>query len=133
MLVEKDIKRLFQQLVQDDTVHIAVDGVDVLVRVFDHASKLFLSATVYTGGNFIPQSVRKTVGLHAPFMRDEQIKTYITVDDNHYLININYIGKMDCYSDSLRQLLEEFSWLAEQWRSYLDERGKQDLIHIHVK
>lgn len=134
MLVEKDIKRLFQQLSQDDSVHITVNGIDILIRAFDNASKLFLSTMVYGGGNFIPQSIRRILNQPVPFAHDERVKTYLTVDDNHYQIYLNYIGRMDSlHNESFKILLEEFSWLGEQWHDYLDEHGKQDLIHIRVK
>ena len=33
----------------------------------------------------------------------------------------------------LRQLIEEFGWIAENWRLYLDEHDKNDLVHVRVK
>lgn len=135
MLLEKDIKKLFQQLIHDEPVHVQVNGSDFLVRIFDNSSKLFISTPVFKGGNFIPQSVRNVLNKKVPFQRDDQIKTYLTVDDNRYQVHLNYIGKVEdaVKSELFKDLLEEFSWLAAQWIEFLDEHGKQDLIHVRVK
>ena len=132
MLVEKELRKLFRQLLQDDVVHIEVDGSDIIVRVYEGASKLFVSTPVYNGGNFIPKSVRKSLEEKTPFARDH-IKTYFTVDENNFQISLNYIGKLDLEQNIMfKDIIEEFSWLAEEWRRYLDEHDKNDLIYVRV-
>jgi hypothetical protein len=132
MLIEKDLKKLYQQLLQEDVVHVEIGGTDVTLRVFDNASKLALSTAVFNGGNFIPKSVRNCISQKAPFPSD--IKTYLTVDEGHYQILLNYLGTLDyLHQDSFRSLLENFSWIADEWRLYLEEHGKNDLIYVRVK
>jgi hypothetical protein len=134
MLVEKkEFKKLFQKLIEEDTAHFNVGGSDIYIRVIDKASKLSLSTQVYFGGNFIPKSVRSCIVKQAPFSHGS-IKTYLTVDENHFQVYLNYLGKLDSlHSDSFKMLLEEFSWLADEWRLYLDEHDKHDLVYVHVK
>lgn len=134
MLVEKkELKRLFQKLIEEDTAHFNLGGSDIYIRVLDKASKLSLSTQVYFGSNFIPKSVRSCIAKSAPFSHDS-IKTYLTVDENHFQINLNYLGRLESLqSDTFKTLLEEFSWLADEWRLYLDEHDKHDLVHIRVK
>ena len=135
MLLEKDIKKLFQQLLIDQQVHFIVDGTDVNIRIFDHASKLSLSAPVYHGGNYIPKSVRSSLSKKMPFSTQyEHIRTYLTVDEDNFRVFLNYLDRLDhLNNESFRMLLEEFSWIANEWRLHLDEDDKQDLVHIFVK
>lgn len=133
MLIEKELKKIFRQLLQDDIAHIDVDGFDVTVRVFDQASKLSLSTPVYFGGNFIPKSVRTSLSQKVPFARDH-VKAYLSVDENNYQINLNYLGRLNgLQNETFKGLLEDFSWLASEWRLFLDEHDKNDLIHVRVK
>lgn len=132
MLVEKEIQKLYQQLLQDDVVHVNVGRSDITVRAFDHASKLSLSTPVYEGGNFIPKSVRASLSKSVPFAR-ENLKTYLSVDEPSYQVALNYLGRLENFhNDSFRELLEEFGGLADDWRLYLDEHDKNDLVHVHV-
>lgn len=134
MLVEKDIKKLFQQLVKDDSAHVQVEAHDILVRVFDNASKLYLTTPIYKGSNYIPKSVRQSISLKAPFSTNDQIRTYLTLDEEQFHISLNYVGLLDgANNDSFKKLLEDFGWLAEQWQRHLDDNDKKDLIHVRVK
>lgn len=133
MIIEKDLRKLFHQLIHDDVAQILLGGSTITIRVFDHASKLALSTPVYLGGNFIPKSVRKCLSQKAPF--DEGwIKTQLSVDENDFKINLNYTGAVnDLNNQKFKDLLEEFSWQADEWRFFLDEHDKNDLIHVRVK
>ena len=133
MIIQKDLKRLFAQLLHDDFARITIDGAEVLVRIYDRAAKFSLVTPVYFGSNFIPNSVRQCVAKRAPFDHGE-IKTFLTVDENNFQINLNYLGTTEPLSNQFFvELLEQFSWLAQEWRLYLDENDKNDLIHIRVK
>lgn len=135
MLIEKELQKIFRQLLQDDAVHIAVDGFDILVRVFDGTSKLFLCTSVYMGGNFIPKSVRTCLSQKATFLNNPTlIKTFLSVDEENYQITLNYIGRLEhIHNETFRILLEDFTSLATQWRDHLDEHDKNDLLHVRVK
>lgn len=133
MIVEKDLKKLFEELCCHDMGTISISGSPVTVRVFDQGSKLALATEVYNGGNYIPQSVRRCL-LQKPPFRPAVIKTYLNVDENNYQISLNYLGPVDQISEpKFRDILEEFSWLAEEWRLFLDEHDKNDLVHVRVK
>ena len=130
---EKDLKQLFQQLYHDETAYLTVGGSEIAIRIFDNASKLSLSTQVYFGGNFIPKSVRACVAGQSPFSQNS-IKTSLQIDEDNFQILLNYLGKVDRLpSEFFCSLLEEFSWLAYEWRLYLDEHDKQDLVYLRVK
>ena len=52
MIIEKELKKLFHQLVESDIAHIDVMGSNIVVRIFDDSQKLSLSTPVYQGGNW---------------------------------------------------------------------------------
>lgn len=132
MIIEKDLKKLFQQLDHDEDAQITLAGNDIHIKVFDDASKISLLTTVYYGGNFIPKSVRNGISQKSPFNR-VSIKTSLAVDENRYQVNLHYLGHLEQMNNqNFNRLLEEFTWLAHAWRAYLDEHDKNDLIHVHV-
>lgn len=133
MLLERDLKKLFHQLVHEDIAQISLGNSDITVRVLDGESKLTLTTPVYFGGNFIPKSVRNCLSQKSPF-NQATIKTSLSVDENNFLVYLNYLGSLDNLNrKGFSDLLEEFTWLADEWRLFLDERDRNDLIHIHVK
>jgi hypothetical protein len=133
MVIQKELKKLFHRLSKDDFAEVEMGGSNVLVRVFDQKSTLSLSTPVYFGGNFIPKSVRHCISMKAPFIHNG-IKTTLSVDEENFKIYLNYLGLTDNLNgDRFNDLLEEFAWLADEWRFYLDENDKNDLIHIHAR
>lgn len=133
MIIEKDLKKLFQQLDHDDVAQVTLAGSDVLIRVFDDASKISLATTVYYGGNFIPKSVRNGISQKSPF-NNISIKTSLAIDERQYLVNLNYLGHLEHLNNqNFTHLLEEFTRLAHAWRAYLDEHDKNDLVRVHVQ
>jgi hypothetical protein len=133
MIVEKELKKVFHQLVHTDVAHISVDGFDVTIRVFDHSTKLALSTSVYFGGNFIPKSVRHCVTGKPPF-DSGYIPTSLSIDEEKFEVDLNYEGAIhNLNNQSFIDLLEEFSWVAQEWRLHLDEHDKNDLVHVRVK
>lgn len=133
MIIEKELKKIFNQLVHEDVAQISVGGFDIKIRVFDDASKLTLSTLVYVGGNFIPKSVRLCASQKPPFP-PASISTSLHLNEEKFEVDLNYLGRLDHINNqSFIDLLEEFSSIAEQWRLYLDEHDKNDLVHVRVK
>lgn len=133
MVMQKDLKKLFHQLYHGEIAHIELGGSNIMIRYLSDESKIALTTPVYLGGNFIPKSVRNCVSLKAvPFVSDN-IKTYLTVDENNFKIDLNFLGTMDNINgERFKEVLEEFSWLAEEWRQFLDDHDKHDIIHVRV-
>ena len=102
----------------------------ISVHLFDHGSKLILSVPVYEGGNFIPLSVRNSLLKPLPF-KAPPLKTLFKVDEDHFQISLNYLGHLGHFNQRMFiDLIEDFSELADQWRLYLDDDDKKDLIHV---
>lgn len=131
MLIDKDIIKILSQLAGNEHIQIAYEGSDITICFLDDASKLLLKTAIYSGGNYIPSSVRRCLS-HKAF-NSSSIRTYLTLDERHFQIQLNYLGRAQTFSYSeFKDLLEEFGLLAEKWRHYLDENDKNDLVYIHL-
>src|SRR5438105_1080531 len=120
MLVEKEIQQALHQLTEGHPINIPYDGADISIRFVDQATKLSLSTSVYFGGNYIPQSVR--LSLNRSPISHPSIRTFLTIDEQKFQINLNYLGHPASLSyHHFRNLLEEFGTIAEKWRLILDE------------
>lgn len=129
MLIENDIKKLLSDLNHYHVAEISYAGSNLTLKIWEEGRKLSLSAPVYWGGNYIPPSVRACMKKRAPF--DEGlIATFLTVDEERFEITLNYVGAL---VPQLGELVEEFTFLASQWREWLDEHDKNDLVHVRVK
>lgn len=134
MLLEKDLKRLLSHLGHDHVVQIPIGNNDLTLRIFDHASKIMISTPVYFGGNFIPSSVRKCALHKQPFTKDVDIKTNLNIDENKFLISLSYLDDIENLKQmSFSQVIEDFGYVADEWRLILDENDKNDLVHIPVR
>ena len=132
MIIEKELKKIFHQLIKEEAAQVAIGNTDITIRVLKDESRFSLSPPVYFGGNFIPKSVRSCV-THKKHIPDEKIKTYLTLDEPHFKIYLNYMGNLEKLGNhGFGELLEEFSWTADKWRLILDEHDKNDLVHVRV-
>lgn len=134
MLLEKDLKKLLDRLTHDDVVEIPFGNNALTLRTVDHASKLVMSTPVYFGGNFIPSSVRKCASQKSPFRNQAQIKTTLSIDEDKFRISLRYIDDVENLNrHNFSNIIEEFSLIADEWRTVLDENDKNDLVYIHMK
>jgi hypothetical protein len=126
--MEKDFRKVLSQLVEGNPMNVNLAGSDINIRVIDQASKLSLTTSVYYGGNYIPPGVRQSLNQHP--IKSPPMPTFLTVDEQNFQINLNYLGHADLSQHHFQKLLEEFGVIAEKWRLYLDEHDKNDLIYV---
>jgi len=133
MIVESDIKKLLDSLALQEVAQVSFGGTDILIRVFDDSTKLALTTPIYVGGNFIPLSVREGLKSKPPFDK-VPFETTLHVDEDGFQISLNFVGSLDFHGGHhFVSLLEDFSWLAGEWRHYLDGHDKRDLVHVRHK
>lgn len=132
MIIEKEFRKLLHQLIKEETAQIKLGGSDMSVHVFDNATKIFLSSEVYLGGDFIPKSVRDSL-LKKPAFENDHIPSELSINEATSSISLNYVGRLDHLKKRMFiDLLEEFSCLADEWRLFLDENDKNDLIYVRI-
>lgn len=130
MLVEKELQKIFQRLQNEDEIRIHINDSEVGIRLFEQGSKLSLSTQVYYGGNYIPKSVRACIGKKFP-LAEHKIQTQLIIDEKNFAVYLHFLGPIIA-DFSFKDLLEEFTWIADEWRLYLDEHDKNDLVHVRV-
>ncbi len=132
MLIKEHVDKLLNKLVNADNAQIHMNGYAVTLTMENKGSKIIFSTPVYFGGNYIPKSVRGCIRQKAPFDH-LSMQTKLEVDEENFRINLCHDGVMVLAGNNqLLAALEDFSWLADKWRDYLDEHDKNDLVYIPV-
>lgn len=132
MIVENELKKLIHKLVHEEVAQIQLGDSKVNMHLFEQSTKISLSSTVYIGDNFVPMSVRKCLSSQTK-LKMSTLNTHLSLDEETYQISLHHIGSLDYLNTrTFVDLLEEFSWLADQWRSLFDEHDKQDLVPVLV-
>ena len=133
MLLENDLNSLLSGLAQNKNAEVFLHGSVLTLELIDQASsKLLLSTPVYNGGNYIPKSVREGLKKHPDFSR-HAMHTNFVVDEENFIVTLAHNNSLlETTKARLVDILEEFSILADEWRLYLDEQDKNDLIHVRT-
>lgn len=130
MIVDNDFNQLFEELSLHDHASVTVADMRISIRIFED-TKLSLSTLVYDGGNYIPQSVRHCLTKKPPF--ESPMQTHFLIDEENFQISLNYLGQLGHFnSRHFQDLIEDYIELADQWRLYLDEHDRKDLVHVRV-
>lgn len=133
MVIKKEMKDLLGRWIVNEIVQVHVGGSEIDIQILDHRTKISLASNVYDGKNFLPKSVRQGAAGKAPFSGG-LITTTLEIDEQNFQINLTYIGLFhENNHQELKDLLEEFSWQADEWRLSLDEHDRNDLVPIRVK
>ncbi len=131
MIVEKELKKLVLDLSQKNRAEIDLSGFAIIIETYESNSWVSISTTVYFGGDYIPPSVRKCVSEKPLFLRGA-LGADLKIFEETFQIKLSYLGQLDCVDcPKFFQALEDFRWLAEQWRDYLDEHDNNDLVYIY--
>lgn len=130
MLTSNELKVLISGLYANKVTQFSLAGSTVTLQVNGKGSPIHLSAPVYWGGNFIPLSVRAAIKKKPPF--DERvIETYLKLDEETFQIEIHYKGGLDAAKPEVfGALMDEFGFLVDHWKEWLDEHDKNDLVYV---
>ncbi len=127
------IKELIDYLKLYGRAQVPSSGSNVVVEFSRAADQLSFETLVYQGENYIPPSVRLCL---SPSFRGpaSNLKSTLSIDENSYSVSLHYQENTPLLTqDILMSLLEEFSWLSEEWRRVFDDHDKRDLVHVRVK
>ncbi len=128
MVIEKTAEQALSQLINQKEAQIAVGDFLISIRIFDNASKLTFSTPVFMGEKYIPLSVRGCLFEKFP---EQTIKTYLSVDELNYRVNLHYLGTTAGLDfGRFKDLLEEFAQIADLWSSWLDDHDRRDFVYV---
>lgn len=128
MVIAKSAEQALSWLISQNETQIQVGESLIAMRVFDNASKLTFSTPVFVGEKFIPLSVRGCLFDQFP---EQTIKTYLSVDEANYSVNLHYVGTVENLDNrSFKDLLEEFAGIADLWRGWLDDHDQREYVYV---
>ena len=131
MNAQKEMNKLFHELMTQKQGQVFLCSSDITLRVFDDASKISLSCPVYFGSNYIPGSVREAIKKNPPFGAQFSIRTYFNVEEDQFRIFLNYRGSTEELNNSkFVHLVKEFEFVANEWKIFLDEHDQRDLVYV---
>jgi hypothetical protein len=125
---------VFKNLLKRQMTQFSIDGQTLSIEFGEHVNCYLITIPVYYGHNFIPKSVRQSVSETAPLVYEQGLQTYLKIDERKCQIHLCYLGSLEELSlENIKEIIEEFLWIGEEWRSFLEEQGYQDLVHVSVK
>lgn len=127
------IKDLIDHLMQHRKAEVPVNGFLISVELAPVGRMLSFKAVVYQGYNYIPPSVRHCTS--PSFIGPAStLRTGLLLDEESFSISLNFHDPIpNITQETVIYLMEEFSWVAEEWRQILEDNDQRDLIHIHAK
>lgn len=132
MVSSEQINSLIGELEESGVTQVMLHGHPVQAR-FDNKGSLALSTRVYHGNNFIPESVRDCLK-HPPPFRVSALITKTSLDEKNFQILLIFQGMVNLREKlELKELVDNFCLSAEEWRFWIDDHDKRDLVHVHVK
>lgn len=126
------IRDLMQELRVKQSARITFKGNEIFLEMKEDGDKIHFQAAVFEGDNYIPPSVRNGIKQKVPFM-DNFFKAYLTIDEEQFKVLLHHDEPSRTTSSNLFTQIDRFSFLAEEWREFLDHNGKRDLIPVRVK
>lgn len=134
MVKDQEISKILYELNHKAIAEFALAGNDVQVRAIDQSSKLSFTTTIYQGSTYIPKSIRNSLENKVnPSFQSGSIPTYVRVNEDDFRITLHYLGNLEIHPNDLKELLEEFSMIANEWRMKLDDLDNNDRVYIYNK
>lgn len=123
-------QKFIDELLHKEVADFDVGGFTVSVYVLENGHALHLKTSVYNGHNYIPPSVREGLNSQPPFSYGA-LSAKLTLSEESFQIHLNYRTELSSFeSHKFFNLLDEYSWLAHQWRDFFDDQDRKDLIYV---
>lgn len=130
MLIKEGLEKFILNLVAIGRATVDYGNSKLHVEFDREQKQVRLSTQVYFGGNYIPQSVRGALLLSPPFSIRE-IATSFFVNEEAFTIDLQHIAKgISLFPREISSLVENFIFLAESWKTLLEEEDEKDRIYI---
>lgn len=107
-------------------------GYPLFAKVNPDQNQLYLQTKVYSGGNYIPPSVRQCVK-NPPLSTTQLRHTKVQVDEKNFQIYFFYQGDVDLKDEEeFKNLIDHFCWAAEEWRFWIDDHDERDRSYVRA-
>lgn len=126
------IRDLIEELKLKQRIRITFKGNEIFLEMKEDGDRIHFLTSVFEGENYIPPSVRNAIKQKVPFM-DNFFKAYLTIDEAQFKVLLHHDEPSQTASTDLFSQIDRFSFLAEEWRDFLDRNGKGDLVPVRVK
>lgn len=134
MIVQEELKKLIDSLVDHDLAAISIDGNEIFVHLIQDGSKLSLAAQLWQGSNYIPASIRSGVQATLSPLNGGPFAPTLIINEQLFQIYLYYVEPIEELSHhQLAAILQEFSLVTSYWRHYLDDQDKRDRIFIRIR
>jgi hypothetical protein len=130
MISDDQLTSIIQELAKNNFAFAAIEGMNVRLSFWHDGQTLHLATSVYHGENYIPPSVRKALGQNC-IEPSHLFKASLSVDEENFLIFLE--TECSWEESSVKETLYEFTWIADEWKRWLNEKGKEDLLPIYLK
>lgn len=131
MVIEDQLQQIVEELVTKSSAQLVMDLNNIQLSLAQDAEVVHLKTLVYHGA-FIPFSVRKSLNL-LWCMIPSNFKTKLEMNEDKGEIYLYGYQYWDMSEDQMKNLLDDFYALAEEWKYRLDEKGREDLVYIYHK
>lgn len=132
MLSKSQMHDVMKKLVKSQYLVIIIAGEALTIRHSEGFNKLEMSIPVFSGGNYIPKSVRGGILKAKSAFPYSSISTYFTLDEERFQVVLNFTMSLERGFDGFENFLREFLWQAEEWREIMNRYGEEDLVFVHV-
>lgn len=132
MITNDQLPGIIENLTEKCFAIVMIEGMLIRLSLLEDGDTLHLSTPVFYGDNYIPKSVKEALQSRE-VVSSELLKVSFRIDEDSYSVFLNCQGPWIGNIDSVKEMLYEFSWLAEEWKQWLNEKGKGDLLPIYIK
>jgi len=130
MVTKDETQQAFKKLTVLQNAKIGDPVMGLFLHMQDFGSKLHMHSLVYVGDGFIPFSVRKAVQSHVDI--NPTIDTWLKINEEEYQITLHFVQSVSHVTpDDFFALTSQFEEAVIRWRQILEERDREDLVHVH--
>ena len=123
----------FGKLLEEGHRTVTLCGFELTAKLFDDGSQVYLSTPVMIYRTDLSPAVRDAVREGAT-VEGSQLDGFLRLDESKGIVYLDYLGPMEAESGvEYIHLLQEFIWIANEWRYRLDLKGKLDLTPLPIQ
>lgn len=100
-----------------------------VLEQIDFSQNIHINTLVYQGDKFIPFGVRQAASVRVDELQ-RYIRTWLVINEEKYQITLHSTEKFTSDIEKFREILSEFEDVAVKWKEILEERDREDLVHI---